>query len=99
MAGYHCVFPSKAYCYYYYRTTENSSWLLTVSLGKNIPGRLSKVNVGGRYSHYLQRERGGSRLEVKARQKTQKYNRKDIPAVVTEPTVTQQRERHTVITL
>lgn len=36
--------------------------MLTVSLGKNILGRLSKVNVSGRYSHSLERERGCKRL-------------------------------------
>lgn len=34
------------------KTSEDER--LTISLGKNIPGRLSKVNVGGWYSHYLQ---------------------------------------------
>lgn len=35
------------------RLSVVGSTLLTVSLGENILGRLSKVNVSGRYSHYL----------------------------------------------
>lgn len=35
------------------RLSVVGSMLLTVSLGEYILGRLSKVNVGGRYSHYL----------------------------------------------
>lgn len=39
------------------KISEYDCFVLTISLGKNIPGRFSKVNVGGRYSHYLQSKR------------------------------------------
>lgn len=42
------------------------SVVLTVSFGKNIPGRLSKVSIGGRYSHYLKWE---NRIVNKGRKK------------------------------
>lgn len=42
----------------WFKSLSFKSQVLTVSLGKNILGRLSKVNVGGRYSHYLKEERG-----------------------------------------
>lgn len=48
--------------------------VLTISLCENIPGRLSKVDVGGRYCHYLQRERPWSQQWLKTRQKTKEYN-------------------------
>lgn len=44
--------------------------VLTISLGENILGRLSKVNVGGRYSHDLQRKR-----TIKAVTKNQTENK------------------------